>query len=498
LIDKDSYDLEALKPIWLPYTKETETVCEAVMADLHLLDIGSTGKKHLLMVASLLKAIARVQRRSGNEFSTANNRKACYLGVSRTAANWSNYPMIGREIALQVLDRFIATGWLTKVDGSGDRGFEYNEDQDRWTANPTMSLYKLDETEFVKKAAGEEKYIQVGRPLITVNQAEARGQRKRRKKFRLAKPVLKPTEAKSLFAGSYKSAEDGVKDLNEFWRKHPLQMPDGNAAACATRVYHDGRIDAGGRFYGLWTNQDGSVRLQATIDGEPVCEIDIKGSQPTLLSSLLGVKLNGVSDHGTWYDVYTQITGLWSYGATDEGIFDPMKNPDTVDPMVRIGSIAKGVIMEIIGTGNVNKDRPSSEFREKHSVTQEEWDYCKAKLIEAIPALKQLEPRYGATGNLEGYINGPGFLSYHESEMILATIKALHTKEIPAYPVHDCLIIKSKDVDLGVETLRGTVHDYCQHLSGIRVLVPVTVEDQNGRMPYPYDSNPDALRGEYL
>jgi hypothetical protein len=66
-------------------------------------------------------------------------------------------------------------------------------------------------------------------------------------------------------------------------------MPNGHAAACATRVYHDGRFDAGGRLYGAWTGLDKDTqRLHCTIDGEPICEIDIRGSQPTLLSCLLG------------------------------------------------------------------------------------------------------------------------------------------------------------------------------------------------------------------
>ena len=40
------------------------------------------------------------------------------------------------------------------------------------------------------------------------------------------------------------------------------------------------------------------------IDDEPICEIDLNGSQPTLFSALLGIRMN-VGD--TWTDVYSAV-----------------------------------------------------------------------------------------------------------------------------------------------------------------------------------------------
>ena len=36
---------------------------------------------------------------------------------------------------------------------------------------------------------------------------------------------------------------------------------------------------------------------------------------------------------------------------------------------------------------------------------------------------------------MTGYVNGAGFLSYHESEMIMQTLEALMAVGIPAFPV---------------------------------------------------------------
>ena len=495
-MDKSSYELVTFQPIWLPYNKESEGLCAAAIQSLELNADGKTGQKNRLLVASFLHAANLVRRKLSRE---GEGSLPVHLGVSRSAASWSNYPLVGKDVSISFVDRLVEANWIIQVEGSGDRGFVKDKVTEKWTANPTMTMYHLDESSIFENATGAERYIQVGRPLIKVNQAEARGQRQHRKSRKLAKPVLAPQEARKQFGVTYTEAGDRVKALNKFWKMHPLVLIDGNAAACAARVFHDGRIDAGGRFYGLWTGLEGSLRLKSTIDGEQVCQIDIRGSQPTLLSALLGVKLSGISDHGTWHDVYTQITGLWEHGVTVEALIASSADPTLPDPFIRPRQIAKRVIMEIIGTGNVEKASPSSELVEETGVTNDEWDLFKAKLVKAIPALKMLEPRYDEKGDISGYINGPGFLSYHESELILQTIEALHSQGIPAYPVHDCLIVRVQDAAKGVKVLKDTVCQYCFDLNGLKVSVPLTVETSEGHMSdNDLGLHTDELRGQYL
>ena len=96
--------------------------------------------------------------------------------------------------------------------------------------------------------------------------------------------------------------------------------------------------------YGGWTGLDQKDnRLHCTIDGEPVVEIDIRASQPTLLSSLLGYKLGGLGPQGEWEDVYGELSRLadnehW-WTVVDDTI-------DKIELIKRNRNVAKGVVMD--------------------------------------------------------------------------------------------------------------------------------------------------------
>jgi hypothetical protein len=499
MLDKSFYRLVPFQPVWEPFNSEAEAHCSAVFVDLGLECKGATGSKNRLLAASFLYAANSIRRKHPTDHDIGYDALPIYLGVSRKATAWSQYPLVGKDLSLAFIDRLIAVNWIAKVEGSGDRGFVQDELTGKWTANPTMTMYHLEDSVVFDGVSGIEKFLEVGRPLLKVNGPEARAQREVRKAKKLAKPIMASKDCKQKFRGEYIQAGKRVQALNEFWIKHPLALYNGNAAACATRVFHDGRIDAGGRFYGSWTGLEGPLRLRSTIGEEQVCQIDIKGSQPTLLSALLGIKMNGVSGRGTWIDCYTQITGLWQHGGSSEDMLAAAKDPSLPDLFVRSRAIAKRVVMELIGTGNADKVEPSSELIEEQNVTKAEWDFFKSRLIDAIPALTKLEPRYDASGQVSGYINGPGFLSYHESEMVLQTIETLHGKGVPAYPMHDCLIIKECDAQIAIEAIRATICQYCYDLTGSKVLVPLTIENSDGMISH-HDLNlhEDDIMGTYL
>ena len=76
-------------------------------------------------------------------------------------------------------------------------------------------------------------------------------------------------------------------------------------------------------------------------------------------------------------------------------------------------------------------------------LTPEGWSLFRDKLVETIPALNELEPRYDQKGQLDGYINGAGFLSHHVSEMTLRTVEALIEQDVPAYSSTTVWLLKS-------------------------------------------------------
>lgn len=400
--------------------------------------------------------------------------KPVYLGAALGHDNWTIYPLVGRDVAKRTIDAFVEAGLLAKVEGSGQRHF-YETEKGRLAYEAVMTMWQVDASFNDDPDLEDACFIETGRPSVLVNHLEKSEDKRRRERFNEARKRLSQTDCIRLFGSTYTDSQAHTAALCAYWKKHPLVFPDGNAAASATRVFSDGRMDVGGRLYGRWTNKKSEERLRATIDEESILSLDISASQPTLLSALLGIKLKIPAD-GIWYDVYTELTNLWGYGATTETWYE--RGGEIVK---RNRTIAKGVVMELIGTGNVNKAKPSTALAEKTNLTQEEWDFFKAKLIDVVPALKELEPRYDSGGEVVGYINGPAFLMYHESEIMMRTLERLRDDhDVPAYPVHDCLLVKEQDWEVGLTTFSQTISDYCEDLSGLPIIVPIKREKGYG------------------
>ena len=62
------------------------------------------------------------------------------------------------------------------------------------------------------------------------------------------------------------------------------------------------------------------------------------------------------------------------------------------------------------------------------------------------------------------------------------TLVALMALDIPAYPVHDCVLVKQADQDQAVETYRSVIRDYVlaynrkTQRTEVDILVPVSIE----------------------
>ena len=132
-------------------------------------------------------------------------------------------------------------------------------------------------------------------------------------------------------------------------------------------------MDAGGRYYGGWTNYASKYRLQSTIDGEAVVEIDLNASQPTLFSSLMGMKM----DVGkSWDDLYTSIIKSSVN----------LKSIDEPEELKR--KKLKQVTVEVIGSGNPSKIAASKESEIKFSKEYDEYGWYRTQLIRNVPAVR--------------------------------------------------------------------------------------------------------------
>ena len=93
---------------------------------------------------------------------------------------------------------------------------------------------------------------------------------------------------------------------------------------------------------------------------------------------------------------------------------------DKIELIKRNRNVAKGVVMALIGSGFPLKAQGNIRTSQRlWPDTSEGWLLFRERLVETVPALNDLEPRYNNKGQLDGYVNGAGFLSYHESEMTL-------------------------------------------------------------------------------
>lgn len=488
-VKDDKSVLFLLKPIYEPLNQDAENL---TIRMLKMLRLTSSGPKLLgyraMMSSCLYTAMMAIRQKDYQSSLPRLKRKDIYIGMLLGHDHWTQFPNVGSTIGLRTLKALVKGGLIKHDPSSGKREFYTTESgktayegiMTRWEVTPKLGrLLQKDKAKFIETA----------RPLVQINQVETRSEKERRKRHNDTKKKLSRSEAIGLFGKTDMSTlEARIQSLNVYWRKHPMVFSDGNAAACVTRIFSDSRLDVGGRLYGAWTNKKSSQRLSYTISNEPLLQLDISGSQPTLLSVLLNVEMKNLSSQKGWYDPYIELSGLLGY-AMHGGISED----EVGDALKRVRTIAKRVVMELIGTGNADKAWPSDELIEQTNLSQDEWEDYKEELKAAIPALELMEPRYDTGGNPTGYLNGPAFLAYHESEIMLQTLEKLaFEKDIPAYPVHDCLLVKVCDWEIAYTVFVQTISAYVENMTGRQVVVPISREGgglPNRKFRGVYDTN---------
>ena len=377
-LNKREYRIEVVRPVWMPFNDVAQTIVESLVNKFNYPTTGPKAEKYAVMIASIIKAAQTLPKQS-------EGRKPKYLGVSFGSKNWSRFPLVGREVAVKVVKEVLEYLEANQVAGSGKNW--HQDETGKWYLDPQMSMYNINLQRLPSNLL-EARFIEVGRPLVKVNSSETRQQKIKRKARNLPKGFLNNTETKALDQSAMLASESRIQSLNEFWLEHPLVLPNGNAAASATRVFHDGRFDAGGRIYGAWTGLDQKEhRIYCTIDNEPICEIDIRASQPTLFSSLLGYKLGGLKASDQWDDVYAELSHLAPTGIGWAVLDDTI---DTINMMKRNRSVAKKVVMALIGSGISLKAKATDDLAKDFGLADTGWKLFRDQLIKTIPAFDEL------------------------------------------------------------------------------------------------------------
>ena len=201
-LDKQSYQLEVTRPVWLPYNDIAHDLVGALVGQFGYPTSGPKAKKYAVVVASLLKA-------AQSHVSSANNGLPHYVGIQRRASAWSRYPLVGRTVSDVVVDDFLDAFNGQLVEGLGTSGL-HKDDQGKWRTDPKMSMYTLDLDKLPKQLSAA-RFIEVGRPLVKVNKGETRQQKNRRNTQKLAKPFHNRKEAKARNEDALTASESRIQ-----------------------------------------------------------------------------------------------------------------------------------------------------------------------------------------------------------------------------------------------------------------------------------------------
>ena len=460
------------KPQYLPYNNDAHALVEALAAELGLSLKGITGAKHKTILASFLHCVQEAGVGAYLDWSGGT--------TSQDTTGFSFFPATGSSTVVKVRTKLVEAGYVilgadllaSKVPAvlQDLMGLPTQRERKR-----DINSYRINEMPLLDDPRlTSALFVDAHRPYVMVNKPEKYTERVERKAANIKAPKLSWDE---VYGGRQKrratAAARAVMEMNAYWAKHPLTLPATNTDraqlfACATRIFHDGSLVSGGRWYGGWTNLKSDKRLHMRIDDEPICEIDLNGSQPTLFSALLGIRMNAGE---TWTDVYASV----------------VERLDAGEERSLLRKMVKQVIVEMLGSGNCNRTGPASTKPPKNPLKFDDvqlffdTDYSKRMYLqiqraalEVFSALRQLSKR-----------NDFNFVSYHEAEILTLTLLRLKALGIPAYGVHDCVVVKQSDKHTAVETYRSVIRDYViKHQKAnnhptLNIEVSLTIEELN-------------------
>ena len=394
------------KPSYLPSNGAANILVRSLAEELGL----SLNKKYEIILASFLAVAKKV---NGQAFDWAINND------NKNLKFWSLFPNVSSKSVSEVYRLLRKYGYIgaiadNKVSVIDSADFE----KSNWIKAQRLPKYFMEEAAFIESNL----------PFVLVNQPEIYEDRIVNEKQYFSALKLDVKQLKQEFGEDYALAYRSVEEMNAFWSQHPLYNPIANEFyASARRIFHKGCMKSGGHWYGGWTNFKSNELCSFTIDGHPVVQIDANAMILCLLSSLTGKPMNMI---GSFKDVY-------------QAVFSQIPN------IANSRDKVKQVIMELVGSGDPNKEKPSSDSEILDNVG--EYIYIRDLCLQSYPALKFLnEERFN-------FIND---LSYHEADILTLTLLNLKQIGVVAYPERGGLIVRLGDEFNAVETLKKAYKDY--------------------------------------
>lgn len=266
------------------------------------------------------------------------------------------------------------------------------------------------------------------------------------------------------FGAQASEARSFVSQINSILDLHPLISAEGHTFDHGRRIFNNGSLTEGGRFYGPWQNCNESERLQMRIDNEAVCEIDLKASYLNLSNILFG---NGMFFGNDPYErigfvraTNDSVRRKSMRGLSKKLVATIIGNEGITDPEQR-RSFPKG---ERVWDYKNNRPRTVSVKEEFGLGSKDKAETYYADILAAFPFIREAQGKWGP-------------LMFLESQIVLGAVHSLSLQNIPAYPVHDSLICKVSDKDQVISALQ----DMMAHHLGTTFSMDVT---EYGKQPY--------------
>ena len=230
--------------------------------------------------------------------------------------------------------------------------------------------------------------------------------------------------------------EADVRELNEFLAKQ--SFGDGCIHRGYVRIFQNGDAshfnwDQGGRLYSQpattnYQQQSGEKRLEMTINGSPVVEIDLRASYLTIFHAWHGVQLDREKDPYV-------IPGLGEEAR----------------------DIVKLWVAATFGSAGPLRKWPKDLLRDyeaEHGHPLDRKRYSVAKLRELIITHHPLLGQWGQPLK-DGRVRTWADLMFDESRVIVAAMLGLMRDGVPSLAVHDSLVVPEQHERRGAMALMG-------------------------------------------
>ena len=250
--------------------------------------------------------------------------------------------------------------------------------------------------------------------------------------------------------------QDEVRTIRSCMKQHPLTHPNGSKFSSITRIFHNANLNHGGRSYANYQNYPENERLTMKIDGESVCEIDIKSCYLAIIAGRHGVSLPN--------DPYAELPYI--------------KNKKGED--FTIGrKLMKLMLSKIISVDGEPTKFPKGEER---TTEDGERKTVSIKEIYSIPSKVTAKNIFSDIYTTYPFLRQSELSVFDlmkiESDIMTATMLQLALDDIPSYPVHDCLICKASDENEVLKALRNNLTNYIKSTPAI----DITYADGSSKM----------------